>query len=87
MNRAHADDLTRRDRALWDYTAPCKLPRSLARAKELSCQVHIPQRPQTRSYDTNHDTKSAETESVMPQVVEGMVGTRRLELLTSTVSR
>ena len=47
----------------------------------------VPQKPPTGSYDTNHDTKPAETETVMPQVVERMVGTRRLELLTSTVSR
>jgi integrase len=37
-------------------------------------------------YDTNNDTKRPAAETVMPQVVERMVGTRRLELLTSTVS-
>jgi integrase len=47
----------------------------------------VPQKTETRGYDTNHDTNSPEVETVMPQVIEGVVGTRRLELLTSTVSR
>jgi len=47
----------------------------------------VPQRSESRGYDTTHDTNSAEAEVVMPQVIEKMVGTRRLELLTSTVSR
>ena len=38
-------------------------------------------------YDTNRDTKPLPPEQVSPHVIEGMVGTRRLELLTSTVSR
>ena len=49
--------------------------------------ARVPKRPGTRGYDTNHDTNRAEAETVMSQVVEEMVGTRRLELLTSTVSR
>jgi integrase len=49
--------------------------------------ARVPQRPETRGYDTNYDTKPAEAGSSMPQVIENMVGTRRLELLTSTVSR
>jgi integrase len=49
--------------------------------------ARVPKRPETRGYDTNHDTNPAEADIVMPQVVENMVGTRRLELLTSTVSR
>jgi integrase len=48
-----------------------------------------PSRPDStkKSYDTNNDTKSPSNEVVPPYVIEGMVGTRRLELLTSTVSR
>jgi integrase len=38
-------------------------------------------------YDTNHDTTVPQSEQLPPHVIEGMVGTRRLELLTSTVSR
>jgi integrase len=40
-----------------------------------------------KSYDTNVDTKQATPDQVPPYLIEGMVGTRRLELLTSTVSR
>ena len=47
----------------------------------------VPQKPRMRSYDTNNDTKPAHGEQVPAYVVENMVGTRRLELLTSTVSR
>ncbi len=46
-----------------------------------------PSKTTTKGYDTNHDTKSTPAELVSPYVVERMVGTRRLELLTSTVSR
>jgi len=38
-------------------------------------------------YDTNSDTKQTLAGVPAPQVIENMVGTRRLELLTSTVSR
>jgi integrase len=38
-------------------------------------------------YDTNDDTNQVGTDLPAPQVIENMVGTRRLELLTSTVSR
>ncbi len=38
-------------------------------------------------YDTNHDTNTHLSEEVPAYAIEGMVGTRRLELLTSTVSR
>jgi integrase len=48
--------------------------------------ARVPQRPESRGYDTNHDTNPSEAVSMMPQVIEKMVGTRRLELLTSTVS-
>jgi len=46
-----------------------------------------PKKSTIGGYDTNNDTKPASGEQVPPYVVEGMVGTRRLELLTSTVSR
>jgi hypothetical protein len=48
-----------------------------------------PSRPDStkKSYDTNNDTKSPSNELVPKYVVKRMVGTRRLELLTSTVSR
>jgi hypothetical protein len=46
----------------------------------------VPEIARKKGYDTNNDTKSSLPEVVMPQVIEGMVGTRRLELLTSTVS-
>jgi len=46
-----------------------------------------PSKPKTDGYDTNRDTKSVQTGEVPPYLVENMVGTRRLELLTSTVSR
>ena len=49
--------------------------------------ARVPKKRRTKGYDTNHDTKRATGRTVMPQVIEGMVGTRRLELLTSTVSR
>jgi hypothetical protein len=39
------------------------------------------------SYDTNHDTNDLLSGGVPAYVIEEMVGTRRLELLTSTVSR
>jgi integrase len=38
-------------------------------------------------YDTNNDTKRDVVGLPAAQVIENMVGTRRLELLTSTVSR
>ena len=44
-------------------------------------------KPTKAGYDTNNDTKPAPGEQVPDYVVENMVGTRRLELLTSTVSR
>jgi integrase len=47
----------------------------------------VPEIARKKGYDTNNDTNSSLSEVVMPQVIEGMVGTRRLELLTSTVSR
>jgi len=43
--------------------------------------------PTIEGYDTNNDTNQEERGSVEPYVTENMVGTRRLELLTSTVSR
>ncbi|WP_414633399.1 tyrosine-type recombinase/integrase [Acidisarcina polymorpha] len=46
-----------------------------------------PRRPTTEGYDTNNDTKYMLSGEVSSYVVENMVGTRRLELLTSTVSR
>ena len=46
-----------------------------------------PNKPTIEGYDTNRDTKPALPEQVPPYVIENMVGTRRLELLTSTVSR
>jgi Phage integrase family len=41
----------------------------------------------SEGYDTNHDTKESAVGIPAPEVIENMVGTRRLELLTSTVSR
>ncbi len=41
----------------------------------------------SEGYDTNHDTNQVGTDVSAPEVIENMVGTRRLELLTSTVSR
>jgi len=49
--------------------------------------ARVPKRPGTKGYDTNNDTKPAQGEQVPLYVVENMVGTRRLELLTSTVSK
>jgi len=46
-----------------------------------------PTKPTIQGYDTNNDTKPILSEQVPPYVVGNMVGTRRLELLTSTVSR
>ena len=40
----------------------------------------------SEGYDTNRDTNQAATDAPAPEVIERMVGTRRLELLTSTVS-
>jgi hypothetical protein len=37
-------------------------------------------------YDTSRDTKQSVAGVPAPEVIENMVGTRRLELLTSTVS-
>jgi hypothetical protein len=46
-----------------------------------------PKKPTIEGYDTNNDTNPV-AGSLMPSyVIENMVGTRRLELLTSTVSR
>jgi integrase len=47
----------------------------------------VPQIAKPKGYDTNRDTNQPVVEKVAPQVIENMVGTRRLELLTSTVSR
>src|SRR5271156_429875 len=44
-------------------------------------------KPTIGGYDTNNDTNHIQDGQVQPYVVEEMVGTRRLELLTSTVSR
>ncbi len=41
----------------------------------------------SEGYDTNRDTNQTATGVLAPEVIENMVGTRRLELLTSTVSR
>jgi integrase len=46
-----------------------------------------PEKPTIKGYDTNDDTNATLTEQVPSYVIERMVGTRRLELLTSTVSR
>ena len=46
-----------------------------------------PNRLTIEGYDTNNDTSHRLVGSPEPYVVERMVGTRRLELLTSTVSR
>jgi hypothetical protein len=46
-----------------------------------------PSRPTIKGYDTISDTNTVPPEQVPSYVVENMVGTRRLELLTSTVSR
>jgi len=46
-----------------------------------------PSKPTTRGYDTNNDTNQLSPQQTLPHLVENMVGTRRLELLTSTVSR
>jgi len=43
-------------------------------------------RSKIEGYDTNHDTNEKVTAVPAPEVIERMVGTRRLELLTSTVS-
>ena len=45
-----------------------------------------PNKPTIGGYDTNRDTKPVQPEQMPPYVIENMVGTRRLELLTSTVS-
>jgi integrase len=46
-----------------------------------------PNRPTIKGYDTKNDTNTVLPEQVPAYVIENMVGTRRLELLTSTVSR
>jgi integrase len=46
-----------------------------------------PSKPTIRGYDTKNDTNTPLLEQVPPYVIEEVVGTRRLELLTSTVSR
>jgi integrase len=46
-----------------------------------------PKKPTMKGCDTNHDTNADLQEKVPSYVAEKMVGTRRLELLTSTVSR
>ena len=46
-----------------------------------------PNKPRIEGYDTNCDTNSTLPGEVPSYVIENMVGTRRLELLTSTVSR
>jgi hypothetical protein len=45
-----------------------------------------PAKPTKRGYDTNHDTNTNLPEQVPSYLIEEVVGTRRLELLTSTVS-
>ena len=47
----------------------------------------VPQRAETRGYDTNNDTNPTPSEQVHSYVVEKMVGTSGFEPLTSTVSR
>jgi hypothetical protein len=46
-----------------------------------------PNRPTIKGYDTMSDTNTVPPEQVPSYFAENMVGTRRLELLTSTVSR
>src|SRR5271170_7238357 len=46
-----------------------------------------PSAPTIQGYDTKNDTNRNLPEKMPSYVIEGMVGTRRLELLTSTVSR
>jgi integrase len=46
-----------------------------------------PSKPTIQGYDTKNDTNNVSSEQVPSYVIENMVGTRRLELLTSTVSR
>ena len=46
-----------------------------------------PKKPTIEGYDTKNDTKTTAARHLPAHVVEKMVGTRRLELLTSTVSR
>jgi Phage integrase family len=45
-----------------------------------------PNKPTIEDYDTNNDTNHPLPGKVPSYVIENMVGTRRLELLTSTVS-
>ena len=45
-----------------------------------------PNKPTMECYDTNCDTNHNLPSEVPSYVIENMVGTRRLELLTSTVS-
>ncbi len=47
----------------------------------------VPEQSKKKGCDTNSDTNLAGKREVKPYVIENMVGTRRLELLTSTVSR
>ena len=49
--------------------------------------AHRPNRDRTAGYDTNEGTNTHRGIQVGSEVIENMVGTRRLELLTSTVSR
>jgi hypothetical protein len=46
-----------------------------------------PKKPTIEGYDTNNDTNLNPSRKLSAYVIENMVGTRRLELLTSTVSR
>ena len=46
-----------------------------------------PSKPTIKGYDTKNDTNPVSAEQVPSYVIEKMVGTRRLELLTSTVSK
>jgi len=48
--------------------------------------ARVPQRQYQGFKTQTHDTKPSAAEGVLLQVIEEMVGTRRLELLTSTVS-
>src|ERR1035437_403893 len=64
---------------------PCSPGRQARRGDLLSAKR--PGRPTIKGCDTNNDTNATLTEQVPSYVIEEMVGTRRLELLTSTVSK
>jgi hypothetical protein len=59
-------------------------------AKREAVNVLSAKRPSKQTiqvYDTKYDTNTVSSEQEPSYVIEKMVGTRRLELLTSTVSR